>query len=126
MPSISLQEKTEEHRCFSNTAMYFYMNLQTLKIKHIVAKFSHIHTLKDNILDFVWAALVLKNIQKASFLAISKSYNLGFSPSHNVHHCTLCNIDCTCSVLTHIAGKKHSHCELPFFPASSATQKTAQ
>lgn len=57
MPCISLQEKAEEHRCFRKIVVYFYMNLQTLKNEHIVTKFSDIHILSDNILDFVWAVL---------------------------------------------------------------------
>lgn len=126
MPFISLQEK-QEHRCFSNIAMYFYMNLQTLKVNILLLN-SATHTqFGGQYFGFCLGCLCLKKkIQKTSFLAISNRYNLGFSPSHNVHHCTLCNIDCTCSVLTHSAGKKHSHCELPFFPASCASQKTAQ
>lgn len=51
--------------------------------------------------------------------------NSFFAHSHTIHYCTICNIQCTGSAITRTAGKKkkHSHCELPFLPASSASQR---
>lgn len=50
--------------------------------------------------------------------------NSFFARSHSVHYCTICDIQCTGSAITRTAGKKkHSHCELPFFPASSTSQR---
>lgn len=63
MPCISLQEKAEEHRCFSNIAVYFYMNLQTLKMNILLLN-SVTYTFRGTIFWILFGLSLSKNYKR--------------------------------------------------------------
>lgn len=111
---------------FQQYCCVFIHEFANTKNEHIVSKFTDIHILRDNILDFVWAVFVLKNHKRLVFWPSARAIFWVFLAPTRFTIVSYAILTVHAQFLPTLLGEKHSHCELPFFPTSSTTQETAQ
>lgn len=124
LPSVCWGE-SEEHRCSPSTVVGCRHQFKHSKSKTIYWN-PAVH-IAEKSLTRTQIKIIVKTFL-VSWLAREKKKKTGrnsfFARSHSVCYCTICDIQCTGSAITRTAVKKrHSRCELPFFPASSASQR---